>query len=155
MIDYVGTKNEEVEKSIIIFEKMTAKFDDDLWRGLLKGRTGSAHSFNLNIECRICFSKSLIEGTGRSRGPAKNFIRTEFLLSGSMQGELVELDLYFDIDFLNKNPFRLDGVVERNSGTVDKISGKFAISCFTDCGCGGGAGEFVLHRIVRTDINRE
>jgi hypothetical protein len=133
----------------IIRETHEAVLDLDPWGGSnwiigLRGDVGSARNLSFWANATLALDE-IVTGSGTGVDfPRRENEPREFIVTGNRRGMKAQLMLRFWAQFLNGCPFECTGVISPNWKT---ITGRFKIGCFTQCGCGGGGGDFEATRL--------
>ena len=118
--------------------------EESLWHGMFIGDWGSARRLIFTFEAALRIAAPVIAGVGRGHDfPYQAVEPNSFEIVGRTIYNNVEIDLWFCASFLRNTPFVCDGMINNKQ---DKITGNWSLACFSDCGCGGGGGEFSIRR---------
>lgn len=118
------------------------------WEGEFKGSHGAAEGSTIAIKARLAFRGELIDGNGRIvDGMSEKLDGPDsFTVGGTLDGDVVDLLLWFDAPLLGRSPFVGSGLLTSDAREID---GDWTVGCFNPatCGCDGGGGTFRLKRI--------
>lgn len=134
-------------QELLIGESLS-DLQSDRWIGEINGKGGSARNLSFKVSAYLNISSSMIEGSGSSHGPAKNFSSVGLHFSGKRAGGKIMIFMWAEVAFMKGVPFVCCGHIfpKSNLAEAELIKGAFTLDCFTGCGCGGASGDFFLER---------
>lgn len=133
---------------LLIVPELETLPDEHLWRGVFTGNHGHSHRFSFKIEACLRLGLGVISGTGVGLDFPRQIEEPRTLeIVGSTSFNQAEFDLWFDASFVRRSAFTCTGLLSHDE---ERVEGTWFLGCFSNCGCKGGGGNFLLERVRRT-----